>query len=70
MATIGLAHRSPRHFVAEWTDSEPERDHEDAMREVVERKRVEAIEADTPDRAPDPEAGVTDDEGWFSGEPI
>lgn len=70
MTSVGLAHRSTRHFVAEWTDHEAELANDDPH-DDTDPKRVEAGDSGAPAR-PTPEDRPTGDvdDGWFAGEPL
>lgn len=78
MAPIGLAHRSTVEFVAEWMDVEVEPtdevqpQDEDRLRDVVDRRRREALGAPVAEGTASRERQLDEPspDGWLAGEPM
>ncbi len=74
MTSTGLAHRPAQEFVADWTDTEAERQDEDTSRDVTDdRRRAELTRSGGPapfDRRADDVDRIPDGSEWFSGEPM
>ena len=78
MAPIGLAHRSTVEYVAEWTDLEVQTADgvepldQDRLRDIVDRRRRDALEGASAERpsARERELDEPSPDGWLAGEPM
>jgi hypothetical protein len=72
MPSIGLAHRSTRTFIAEWTDEDVEPVDDDGLQRALETRLREAAERDVVDRPAEADRTTTEPtaDGWFAGEPM